>query len=191
VLASILDPTLALRYVQSDTTYSNLVCKTVEVIQLPSSIHSDAMRILPLVLSLVWLGLPGCYLVHRPPGTGDGTDASTLLVDASSPVDTGPGACSIAGTYRTNGGVVMTLALAPDGTYSADGGRFVGTYTWNGTVLAFAPGPGSTSTDCASQLLSSVSVTFDRACRQALVVVLTDNCTGLGILSMSSNITRQ
>jgi len=118
-------------------------------------------------------------------------DASSAVDAGHAVVDTGPGVCSIVGTYRTNGGVVMALALGADGTYSADAGRFVGTYSWDGMVLAFAPGPGSTSNECASTQESSVRVTFDGACRQALVVVLTDNCTGFGILSMSSNITRQ
>lgn len=157
------------------------------------------MRALPaILLSLLWLGLPGCYLLHRRTGTDDGTDASVVTEDASGTrdaglvvVDAGPGACSIVGTYRTNGGIVMTLALGADGTYSADAGRFVGTYTWNGMVLAFTPGPGSTSNECPSHDRSSVSLTFDPACRQALVMTLTDNCTGSGILTRSSNLTRQ
>jgi len=156
------------------------------------------MRVLPaFFLCLVWLGLPGCYLLHRRTGD-EGSDASVVSRDASAArdgglvvVDAGPGVCSIVGTYRTNGGVVMTLALGADGTYSADAGRFVGTYSWDGMVLAFTPGPGSTSNECASTQELSVRVTFDGACRQALVQVLTDNCTGFGILSMSSNLTRQ
>ena len=111
--------------------------------------------------------------------------------DASMGIDARPMGCEIAGTYHTNGGLIMTLVLAADGTYSADGGRFVGTYSWNGSVLAFTPGPGSASAGCPSRWGSSVNVTFDPACRQALVVTATDNCTGGGLLTTSSNLTRQ
>ena len=126
------------------------------------------------------------------PGT-DTRPASDVPIarDTFPGMDTGPMRCEIVGTYGTNGGLIMTLVLAANGTYSADGGRFVGTYSWSGTVLAFNPGPGSASNECASRSGSSVNLTFDGACRQALVVTTIDGCTGGGLLTTSSNLTRQ
>jgi hypothetical protein len=117
-----------------------------------------------------------------------GTDVTGS--DAPPITDAGPMRCAIAGSYATNGGLIMQLVLGTDGSYTADGRRFVGTYTWNGQVLSFTPGPGSGSNECAARYGSSVNVTFDSACRQALVVTATDNCTGSGLLTTSSNITR-
>ncbi len=126
------------------------------------------------------------------PSDGSGTDSpqSTDVSRDGDRIDTGPMRCEIVGRYRTNGGLIMTLTLAADGTYSADGGRFVGRYAWNGSSLAFTPGPGSTSNECASRAGSTVMVSFDGACRQALVVVTLDGCTGSGLLTTTSNLTR-
>jgi len=137
----------------------------------------------------------------RGVGLPDGTstlDGSTgfdavLSGDSTTGVDVsvGPGRCPIVGTYRTNGGTVMTIVLSADGAYSADGGRFRGSYAWDGTTLSFTPGPGSTSNECPSQSGSRVRVTFDATCGQALVVTTEDGCTGGGLLTRSSNLTRQ
>jgi hypothetical protein len=115
----------------------------------------------------------------------------TGTYDGSGAFDGGPTMCPIVGTYSTNGGLIMQLEITAGLTYSADNGRFVGRYLWDGRTLTFFPGPGSTSTACASRGGSSVTLTFDDTCRTALVVTVTDSCTGEGLLTRASSLTRQ
>jgi hypothetical protein len=110
-------------------------------------------------------------------------------IDLGRPVDI-RAACAIAGRYVTNGGNIKELVLAPDGTYSADGSRFMGKYLWNGSLIEFVPSFGSASSECPSRFGSSYTLVFDPACTRIFVMVRTDNCTGAGLLSQSSMLTR-
>jgi hypothetical protein len=105
-----------------------------------------------------------------------------------------PAACPIEGTYRTDGVPVVLLDLH-GGAYRASGDvanstDWTGAYVWDGATLTFAPISGPPG-DCASAHGSSVRVRFSADCSAATVMVVTDACTGGGLLTRTHMLFRR
>jgi len=114
-------------------------------------------------------------------------DAAPVPLDGAK----GPAACPIVGRYLTNGGNIRELIFGADLRYSADRGRFVGSYEWDGSRIELVPGSGGSSAECPSRYGSSYRLTFHAACARIAVSIQHDNCTGAGLLTQTATLTRQ